>query len=171
MGEQPKAKKGPLRIRAAHDGDVERIWEIFREVIKTGDTYVFPPNMSREDALANWYGKKFHTYVAEQEGKIVGTYILKDNQMGLGSHIANGSFMVDPTQFGLGIGRAMGEHSIPEAKRLGYYAIQFNFVVASNKGAVKLWKDLGFTVLGTIPDAFQHQKMGLVDAHIMYSKL
>mmetsp|Transcript_3083 Transcript_3083/g.7025 ORF Transcript_3083/g.7025 Transcript_3083/m.7025 type:complete len:169 (-) Transcript_3083:82-588(-) len=163
--------KPVVTIRKACDADVDRIWEIFHEVIKTGDTYVFPPDMSREDALANWYGKKFHTYVAEVDGEIVGTYILKDNQMGLGSHIANGSFMVDPTKYNLGIGRKMGEHSIPEAKRLGYYAIQFNFVVASNKAAVKLWKDLGFKVLTTLPEVFQHQKLGLVDAHVMFAKL
>lgn len=158
-------------IRKATSSDADKVWEIFRLVIATGDTYVFPPDMSKKEALSHWFGPKYHTYVAEHKNEIKGTYIIKENQMGLGSHIANGSYMIHPESQGLGIGRKLGEHSIQEAQKLGFKAMQFNFVVSSNERAVALWMKLGFEIIGTIPDAFQHQTKGLVAAYIMYRKL
>lgn len=157
-----------IRIRKSKPQDIHKIWKIFREVIRTGDTYVFPPKMKKKEALENWVGKKYFTYVAEIDGKILGTYILKANQMGLGSHVANGSYMVHPAAQGKGLGKAMGAHSIAEAKRMGFKAMQFNFVVSTNVGAVKLWQQLGFKILGTIPNAFNHQKLGYVDVYVMH---
>ncbi len=160
-----------VRIRTIQETDLDPIWEIFREVVKTGDTYVFEPNISKVVALKNWVGEKFFTYVAEIDGEVLGTYIVKQNQQGLGSHIANASYMVHPTAHGKGIGRAMAEHSIQEAKKLSFKAIQFNLVVATNLSAIKLWKKMGFEIIGTIPGAFKNMNQEFVDAHIMYLKL
>jgi ribosomal protein S18 acetylase RimI-like enzyme len=107
-------------------------------------------------------------YVAAMDGRIVGTYILKANQPGLGSHVANAGYMVKRDAQGLGVGRAMCEHSLDEARRQGFLAMQFNMVVSTNEGAVALWKKLGFTIVGTLPKAFRHKKLGLVDAFIMH---
>jgi ribosomal protein S18 acetylase RimI-like enzyme len=101
----------------------------------------------------------------------VGTYILRPNRPGLGSHVSNASFMVCPSARGLGVGRAMGEHCLEEARRLGYRAMQFNFVVSTNEAAVKLWQRLGFTIVGTLPGAFRHRTLGFVDAYVMFRTL
>ena len=103
--------------------------------------------------------------------KIFGTYIIKPNQIDLGSHIANCSYMVHPNAQGKGIGKLLCEHSITNAKQLGYQAIQFNLVISTNLGAIKLWEKYGFEIIGTIPKAFRHLKLGLVDAYIMYKEL
>lgn len=121
--------------------------------------------------LGFWFGEDKETYVAVLDGQILGTFFLKANQPDLGSHICNAGYMVSPEAKGKGIGRMMAEFSLPEAKRLGFKAMQFNFVVKSNEVAVKLWLSLGFKIIGEIPEAFQHQEKGLVNALIMYRKL
>src|SRR6266481_5238462 len=128
----------PLQIRRARKEDREAIWQIFRAVVARGDTYVFDPNISRRKALAYWLGPKTRCYVALSDQGIVGSYILKANQPGLGSHVANAGFMVSPSARGRGIGRAMAEHCLHEARRLGFRAMQFNFVVATNRTALRL---------------------------------
>lgn len=133
--------------------------------------YVFDPQTSREDALAYWFRSDTHTYVAENDGRVVGTYILKPNQPALGSHVANAAFMVSPSARGTGVGRHMGEHCLAEARRLGFRAMQFNFVVSTNEPAVRLWQQLGFQTVGTLPGAFRHAQLGFVDAHVMYRTL
>lgn len=160
-----------ITIRKAKPGDKEAIWTIIEPVVKGGDTYVFDPNSPKEKMLDYWLSQKKHVYVAETDDQLCGTYILTDNQPDLGSHIANGSYMVHPNFRGRGIGKLLGSHSIEEAKRLSYKAIQFNIVVKSNETAVSLWKQLGFKVIGEVPEAFQHKKLGLTDALIMYRKL
>jgi GNAT superfamily N-acetyltransferase len=145
--------------------------------------------MSREEALAYWFRADTHTYVAEQDGQsvgeavgfptteagkyrqIVGTYILKPNQAGTGSHVANAAFMVAPNARGLGVGRKMGEHSLSEARRFGFRAMQFNFVVSTNVPAIRLWKQLGFKIVGTLPAAFRHPDAGYVDVYVMFRSL
>lgn len=136
-----------------------------------GDTYVFDPKMSREEALAFWFGRDHHTYVAEIGGQVAGTYILKPNQPALGSHVANAAFMVSPSARGAGIGHRMGEHCLAEARRLGFLAMQFNFVVSTNSSAVRLWQRLGFQIIATLPGAFRHSQHGFVDAYVMFQKL
>jgi L-amino acid N-acyltransferase YncA len=160
-----------IEIRKAIAADQESIWEIIREVIATGDTYTFDPASSKEQMLAYWCGADKHTYVALLDGKVAGTFILKDNQPGLGSHIANASYMVSAAASGHGIGFLMGEFSLTEAVRLGYQAMQFNIVVKSNERAVKLWQKLGFQIIGEVPDAFNHRQLGMTNAYIMYRKL
>ncbi|MCU0448046.1 MAG: GNAT family N-acetyltransferase [Microscillaceae bacterium] len=160
-----------IEIRKARPEDAPQIWEIIRPVIATGDTYVFYPDSSEESMLAYWLAPDKHTYVALLEGAVVGTFFLKDNQLGLGSHIANAGYMTAPAAAGRGIGKAMGEFSLLEAKRLGYQAMQFNIVIKTNERAIKLWQKLGFEIIGEIPEAFQHQLYGLTNAYIMYQKL
>ena len=157
-----------MLIRRAIESDFEAIWGIFKAVIEPGDTYVFAPNTSREDAFSYWFGTDVTTHVALYAGQIVGMYKLVPNQRDLGAHIANASFMVDPNCHGKGIGKAMGLHCLKEAKKAGYQAMQFNFVVSTNKSAVALWRKLGFSIVGTLPKAFKHKEFGYVDAYVMY---
>jgi len=160
-----------MTIRPAQESDVDAIWEIFHAVVASGDTYVFAPDMPREEAMAYWFRADTHTYVAENNGGIVGTYVVKPNQPALGSHVANAAFMVSPSARGLGVGKHMGEHCLEEARRLGFRAMQFNFVVSTNEPAVRLWQQLGFTIVGTLPGAFRHVRLGFVDAFVMFQTL
>ena len=157
-----------LEIRKALPEDNEAIWHIIEEVISKGDTYTFAPDSSKEVMLNYWCGEDKHTYVATDNEKIVSTFFIKDNQPGLGSHIANAGYMVAGKAWGKGIGKTIGEFSLEEAKRLGYRAMQFNIVVKSNARAVHLWQKLGFSIIGEIPDAFNHKENGFTNAYIMY---
>ena len=157
-----------ITMRAANEADFEDIWRIFQRVVARGDSYVFPPDATREDARGYWLSADFKTFVAVLDGAVVGMYKLRPNNIGLGTHVSNASFMVDPDCQGHGIGKAMGLHCLEEARRDGYLAMQFNFVVSTNTPAVKLWQQLGFEIVGTLPKAFQHAELGLVDAYVMY---
>ena len=158
-------------IRSATESDRDAIWNIFHEVVAAGDTYAFDPQMSRKDALAYWFRADTHTYVADADGKTIGTYILKPNQSGPGSHVANAAFMVPSSARGQGVGRSMAEHSLEEACRLGFTAMQFNFVVSTNESAIHLWEQLGFKTVGTLPGAFRHPEKGYVDVYVMFRSL
>jgi len=157
-----------IKIRKAKEVDIEAIWEIFRQVVKRGDTFAFDPEATKEDCRTLWVFPPVHTYVAELDNKILGTYILRKNQQGLGAHVANAAYMVHPDAREHGIGKAMGTHSIRQAKKLGFSAIQFNFVVSTNLVAIQLWLKLGFKIVGTVPKAFNHSKLGLVDVYVMH---
>jgi len=157
-----------LQIRQATALDSAPIWDIFHAVVAPGDTYTFDPSVRREEGLAYWLHSSNWCYVAEREQNIVGTYILRANQPGLGAHVANAAFMVSPAARGLGVGRAMGEHSLGEARRLGFRAMQFNFVVSTNEPAVRLWQQLGFKIVGVLPGVFRHREKGFVDAYVMF---
>jgi len=158
-------------IRSATESDRDAIWNIFHEVVAAGDTYAFDPQMLRKDALAYWFRADTHTYVADADGKTIGTYILKPNQSGPGSHVANAAFMVPSSARGQGVGRSMAEHSLEEACRLGFSAMQFNFVVSTNESAIHLWEQLGFKTVGTLPRAFRHPEKGYVDVYVMFRSL
>lgn len=160
-----------LVIRPAAEADFERIWEIFHAVVQPGDSYVFSPDATREDARVYWFSPDFKTFVVTVEGVVAGMYKLRPNETGLGSHVSNASFMVDPAYRGLGLGEQMGRHCLAEAQRVGYRAMQFNFVVSTNTPAVKLWQKLGFEVVGVLPQAFRHAALGLVDVYVMYRLL
>ncbi len=160
-----------MLIRAAVSEDSEAIWSIFHEVVSAGDTYAYAPDTSRSEALRIWMEEPQSTLVAEGEGGVVGTYCLKPNQPGLGSHVCNAAYMVAGRVRGQGVGRTMCEHSLVEARRLGYRAMQYNLVVATNEGAIRLWERMGFTITGRSPEAFRHVRGGFVDAVVMYRLL
>lgn len=160
-----------INIRKATEKDADAIWEIAHKVVRTGDTWAIAPNTSKIKMLEYFFDKKKYTYVATLEEQVLGMFFLTDNQKDLGSHIANAGYMVHPNVQIKGIGRKMGAFSLEEAKRLGYHAMQFNFVVKTNEKAVHLWESLGFQIIGEIPEAFQHQTLGFVNAYIMYRKL
>jgi L-amino acid N-acyltransferase YncA len=160
-----------MEIRPATNADCDEIWKIFHEIIATGDTYAFDPKMSREEALAYWFRADTHTYIAEKDDRVVGTYILRPNQSGPGSHVANAAFMVAPGAQASGVGRRMAEHCLSEARRIGFRAIQFNFVICTNTRAIHLWKQIGFKIVGTLPGAFRHPEKGYVDVYVMFLSL
>jgi L-amino acid N-acyltransferase YncA len=157
-----------IEIRSATETDITPMIEIFRQVVAAGDTYVFLPEAGEEDARSYWWSTDFKVFVAVDEGQVIGMYKLRANNVGLGAHVANASFMVDPIARGKGVGRLMGEHCLEMARRDGFQAMQFNFVVSTNTSAVELWKRLGFEIVGTLPKAFNHLRLGLVDAYVMY---
>lgn len=165
------AAAGDLVIRDARPEDWAGIWPFFRQIVAAGETYTWPRDMSEDDARAAWFPSPGRTVVASVAGTVVGTAKTQPNQAGPGAHVANASFMVDPAYGGRGIGRALAEHVLARARADGYRAMQFNAVVASNAGAVRLWSSLGFTVVGTVPAAFDHPRLGPVPLLIMYRTL
>jgi ribosomal protein S18 acetylase RimI-like enzyme len=166
-----RSNKGPSVIRPADEADADGIWQILEPVIRAGETYALPQNWTRGQALTYWRSAGHDVLVAEAAGIVVGTYYLRPNQHGGGGHVANCAYMTSAVARGRGIGRAMGLDSLRRAAANGFTAMQFNFVVSTNENAVALWKSLGFTIVGTLPAAFRHPRLGLVDAFVMYRAL
>jgi len=160
-----------VAIRRAGPEDEKPVWEILREVIAAGQTYPLPRDMSRQAALAYWFSSSHQSFVAVVNDKIVGTYYLRPNNEGGGAHIANCGFMTLENARGMGVARAMCAHALDQAKATGFKAMQFNFVIAGNVGAVGLWTSMGFKTLCRLPKVFDHPKEGLVDALVMFKKL
>ncbi|MYM81238.1 GNAT family N-acetyltransferase [Duganella sp. FT50W] len=161
-----------IAIRPATDADFGAMWEIFQELIASGDTYYFAADTSRDDCHAYWFGPGIQTFVAVLNGeRLVGMYRLTPNQRDRGSHVATAAFMVSPAAQGVGVGKLLGSHCLARARALGYLAMQFNYVVSSNMPAVLLWKKLGFSIVGTLPRAYRHQYLGYVDVYVMYQLL
>lgn len=171
IGSVTNDSRESLQIRRADDHDWDQIWPIFARVVASGDTYVYDPQMSECEARALWMPSGASTYVAEWHGHTVGTYRLQANQPGLGSHVANAAYMVHPDARRRGIGERLCRHSLTTARAHGYLAMQFNCVVRSNATAVALWKRLGFHVVGIVPSAFRHARLGYVDALVMHQFL
>ncbi|HVV61564.1 MAG TPA: N-acetyltransferase [Pseudolabrys sp.] len=161
----------PLTVRAATDGDDDAIWRILEPTFRAGETYPIPRDISRDAALAYWRTPGHAVFVAEDGGRIFGTYYLRANNRGGGAHVCNCGYMVAPDAYGRGVARAMCEHSLRVARERGFRAMQFNFVIASNERAVKLWQSCGFVIVGTLPGAFEHPTRGFVDAYVMHRKL
>jgi L-amino acid N-acyltransferase YncA len=159
-----------MKILSAKRSDRDAIWKIFKQVIAAGETYPLEANISRDQALAYWFQRDAHVFIAEKNGEIIGSYTLHPNQSGGGAHVANAAFIVAKGGRGQGTGRAMGEHCLAKARRLGFRAMQFNFVVSSNESAVKLWQDLGMKIVGTLPGAFRHPTRGFVDVYVMFQE-
>lgn len=157
-----------MRIRPATVADADAIWAIFHAVVAGRDTYVFAPDTPRDEGVGYWFGPQVTSFVAEIDGRVVGMYKVIPNRRDLGAHVSNASYMVDPAASGQGIGRALGHHSLREARAQGYEAMQFNFVVSTNRRAVALWQSLGFRIVGTLPRAFHHGMLGFVDAYVMH---
>jgi ribosomal protein S18 acetylase RimI-like enzyme len=160
-----------MLIRQSEPRDDDAIWRILEPTFRAGETYPVPRDISREDALAYWRTPGHAVFVAEDAGAIVGTYYLRANNRGGGAHVANCGYVVAPDAFGRGVAQAMCAHSLGEAKSHGFSAVQFNFVIASNERAVRLWQRMGFAIVGRLPGAFQHPRLGLVDAYVMLRSL
>lgn len=160
-----------MQLREATLADFDQIWPIFQEIVAAGETYAYPLDTTREQAIQLWLQTPRKTFVAEEDGKILGTYYLKTNQQGPGDHVCNCGYMVSPKARGRGLATTMCEHSQQVAKSLGYLAMQFNFVASTNEGAVRLWNKLGFETVGRLPKAFNHPSKGFVDALVMYKWL
>ena len=160
-----------MNIREATDNDFDGIWPIFNEIVSAGETYAYPPETTKEEAFQLWMRVPRKTYVVEDNNQILGTYYIKTNQGGPGSHVCNCGYMVSSKARGKGLATAMCEHSKKVAKELAYKAMQFNFVASSNEGAIRLWRKLGFETVGRLPKAFNHPAQGNIDALVMYQWL
>ena len=159
-------------IRRYQEADWPVVWPLLNATFASGETYAFSPESSEAEIYRAWVEAPVATYVAcAPGGRLLGTYLLKANQPGLGSHVCNCGYVVAPEAQGQGIASAMCEHSQREAVSMGFLAMQFNLVVSTNERAVRLWKKLGFHVVGTLPRAFRHQHLGFVDAFVMYKEL
>ena len=160
-----------MLIRPFESSDWPGVWAILEPIFRAGETYAFPTDIDEGDARAAWIDKPAATYVAEDDGRLVGTYYLVPNHPGRGSHVCNCGYAVSEEARGRGIATAMCEHSQSEAVRLGFRAMQYNLVASTNAGAVALWSKLGFEVVGTLPEAFHHPARGYVDAFVMFKTL
>lgn len=161
-----------INIREFKEDDWPHVWQFMEPVIRVGQTYPYAMDMTSEQAHYMWIDVTECAYVAEDEaGNIIGSYYIKPNQPTLGAHVANCGYLVAQNARGRGVATKMGEHSQAEAVRLGYRAMQFNLVVATNEASVHLWKKLGFDVVGALPGAFNHKDLGYVDAYVMYKVL
>lgn len=164
-------QKAHPAIRHATPDDRDAIWTVLEPMIRAGETYPLPRDMSREAALAWWFSSEKELFVGEENGAVLGTYFLKANQQGGGAHVANCGYVTSVAAQGRGIARAMCLHSLERAKERGFRAMQFNFVVSSNTRAVKLWSSLGFETVGRLPLAFEHPRLGFVDALVMFRQI
>lgn len=161
-----------MLIREYTDADWPSVWPIFQEVVAAGDTYAYDPAWSSEQAHAVWVeAPPGHTVVACEGAAVLGTAKMGPNRPGPGSHVATASFMVAGSARGRGVGRALGEYALRWAREQGYAAMQFNAVVEANHAAVRLWQALGFEIIGTVPEAFEHPTLGRLGLHIMYRRL
>lgn len=161
-----------MRIRPATVDDWPQIWQFFRIIAEGGETYAYPANLTEETAVGEWF-ESGHTVVVavDSNDRILGSAHFGPNRPGRGSHVATASFMVAPEAAGHGVGRALGEYVIEASRAENFHSIQFNAVVETNAAAVALWKSLGFDIIGTVPEAFDHPVRGLVGLHVMYLKL
>jgi ribosomal protein S18 acetylase RimI-like enzyme len=158
-------------IRQALEADHDAIWGILEPILRAGETYALPTDWQRPEALAYWLKPGNEVFVAEQGGRLVGTYYLHSNQQGGGAHVANCGFATAAYAQGRGLASQMCDHSLQQAAASGYLAMQFNFVISTNERAVRLWHRMGFKTVGLIPNAFKHPKMGFVDALVMHRML
>ena len=160
-----------LQIREIGADEFDLLWPIFHEVVAAGDTYAYSPDTTFEDAARLWTSDGARCFAAFVDGACIGGYVLRANQTGLGDHVANAGYMVTPAMRGRGIAGRLCTHSLERAREAGFKAMQFNFVASSNDGAVRLWQKHGFEIVGRVPRAFRHARLGLVDVFVMYRGL
>lgn len=161
-----------MEIRKYRESDWDRVWPILENVFRTGETYAYPPEITENEAHQIWVERPEETYVAiRRDDEIVGTYYIKKNQPGPGAHVCNCGYIVSEDARGQGIASSMCRHSQRAAVALGFRAMQYNLVVSTNEGAVRLWNKLGFDTVGRLPKAFNHPEKGYVDALVMYKWL
>jgi ribosomal protein S18 acetylase RimI-like enzyme len=160
-----------MLIRRSKARDDDALWHILEPTFRAGETYPLPRDISREAAIVYWRSPGHTVFVAEDAGTIAGTYYLRANNCGGGAHVANCGYAVAPEAYGRGLAQAMCSHSLDQARARGFIAMQYNFVIASNERAVRLWQRMGFAIAGRLPGAFQHPRLGLVDAYVMLRNL
>jgi len=158
-------------IRPAEPRDHDAIWQVLEPTIRAGETYTLPRDLPRQNALDYWFSTGHEVFVAECHGGVLGTYFLRANHQGGGSHVANCGYMTAPHAWGRGLARAMCLHSLEVARERGFRLMQFNFVVATDTRAVRLWESCGFRIVGRLPGAFHHPTVGFADAFVMYRQL
>jgi ribosomal protein S18 acetylase RimI-like enzyme len=161
-----------IEIRPFQDDDWPDLWRILEPVFRAGDTYSFAADISESDARRAWIDIPDATFVAGADsGPVLGTYYIKPNQPGQGSHVCNCGYVVGAIARGQGIASLMCQHSQQEASARGFRSMQYNLVVSTNHGAIRLWQTHGFEIVGTLPEAFRHPDKGYIDAYVMYKKL
>lgn len=161
-----------MEIRKYRESDWSQVWPMIEKVFRAGETYPFSPEITEEEALIAWTELPQEIYVATAgDGEMLGTYYIKPNQPGLGSHVCNCGYIVSEEARGKGVASAMCEHSQLIAVEMGFRAMQYNLVVSTNDGAIHLWKKQGFQVIGILPKAFNSKSAGYVDALVMYKAL
>jgi L-amino acid N-acyltransferase YncA len=162
----------PPQIREATTDDWPDIWPIIREIVVAGDTFAYSPEITDEEARELWMvAAPGRTTVAVDNGLVLGTANMYANRAGPGAHVASASFMVASTARGRGVGRALVEDALTWARAAEFRAMQFNAVAETNTAAVALYHSVGFTIIGTVPETFDHPQHGLVGLHIMHLKL
>ena len=160
-----------MLIRAARKEDRDAIWQILEPTIRADDTYPLPRDMNKAEAIAYWTGADRETFVAEKDGRVIGTYYLRANQLGGGAHVANCGYVTADDARGRGVARSMCEHSLQHARERGFRAMQFNFVISTNERAIRLWESLAFQIVGRLPLVFLHPNLGYIDAFVMFRTL
>ena len=161
-----------IKIRAFEEKDWPAVWRIIEPVFRAGETYSFSPDITEDEAHRIWVELPSATFVAVDENfEVLGTYFIKPNQPALGAHVCNCGYIVAERARGQGLASEMCKHSQREAISLGFRSMQYNLVVSTNEGAVHLWEKNGFKIVGTLPKAFRHMRLGFVDAYVMYKRL
>jgi GNAT superfamily N-acetyltransferase len=160
-----------LNIRLHTASDTQEIWSILEPTFRAGETYTVNRDISRAEAIEYWCRPSHETFVAEDDGRVLGTYFLRANQAGGGAHVANCGYITAPAAQGRGVAKAMLQHSLDRARERGFRAMQFNFVISTNARAIRTWERNGFAVVGRLPEAFHHPTLGYVDALVMYRRL
>jgi ribosomal protein S18 acetylase RimI-like enzyme len=160
-----------LTVREIGADEFALVWPLFRSIVAAGDTYSYPPDLSFDQARDWWTSPPSQCFVAERGRLVLGCYMLRPNQPGLGDHVANAGYMVSPAARGQGVASAMCEHSMLQARDAGFTAMQFNFVVTTNTAAVRLWQRHGFRIVGQVPGAFRHVAHGPTDVYVMHRHL
>jgi len=161
----------PFTLRPFCEHDWAMVWQIISPILKEGETYTFDPDSTEEEAYKLWITLPKQTFVAVQDNTIIGTYYIKPNQPALGSHICNCGYMIHAAHRGKGVARSLCQHSLTQAKAMGFRGMQFNAVVSTNHIAVNLWLNMGFKKIGIVPEGFYSHTQGYVDSYIMFKRL
>ncbi|WP_447555532.1 N-acetyltransferase family protein [Vreelandella sp. EE22] len=161
-----------LTITPMTKDDFAAFWPTFQGIVEAQETYAIAPDIAFEAAYTLWCETPSATFaVKDGQGELLGSYYLKANAAGPGSHVCNCGYMIAPRARGQGLARTLCEHSQALAKERGFHAMQFNAVVSTNEVAVALWQKLGFNIVGTVPQAYRHATHGLVDTFVMHKFL